>query len=132
MKGKREPLPTAPVRDSAADAPATRERTRTLTPAVDIHEQDDALVVIADVPGLVRENLAIDVTDNVLTINGRIARTETGNIIAREFELNDYFRQFTLGDRIDRDRITANLEQGVLTINLPYAATARPRRIEIK
>ena len=132
MKGKREPLPAAPVRDTAAAVPATRERARTLPPAVDIYEQDDGLVVVADVPGLVRENLAIDVTDNVLTINGRLARTEVGGVIAREFELNDYFRQFTLGDRIDRDRITANLEQGVLTITLPYAATARPRRIEIR
>jgi HSP20 family protein len=124
-KGKR-PLP------DDERLPATRQRSRFLSPAVDIYEADDALMVVADVPGLERDDLDISVEDRLLTIHGRLRREEPENLLAREFALHDYFRQFTLGDRVDRDRIEASLEQGVLTLRLPHAEHAKPRRIAVK
>lgn len=121
-----------PVRDEDERLPATRQRSLHLTPAVDIYEDKDGLVVVADVPGLKRDDLDISVEDNVLTIHGRMSSGEPENLLAREYALHDYFRQFTLGDRVDREKINASLEHGVLTLKLPHAEHAKPRRIAVK
>ncbi|MEZ4388022.1 MAG: Hsp20/alpha crystallin family protein [Candidatus Krumholzibacteriia bacterium] len=121
-----------PVHDEGEQRPATRQRSLFLTPAVDIYESKDGLVVVADVPGLKREDLDITVEENVLTIHGRMSREEPEPLQAREYTLHDYFRQFTLGDRVDRDKIHATLEHGVLTLKLPHAEHAKPKRIAVK
>lgn len=121
-----------PVRDDDERMPATRQRSMYLSPAVDIYEDEDGLVVVADVPGLTREDLDISVEDNLLTIHGRMSRREPETALVREFALHDYFRQFTLGDRVDRDGIEATLDHGVLTLKLPHAEHAKPRRIAVK
>jgi HSP20 family molecular chaperone IbpA len=121
-----------PARSESARTPTTREQTRFLAPAVDIYEDADGLVVVADVPGLKRNDLEIKVENGVLTIHGSMSRKRTGTPIAEEFELCDYFREFTLSDKVDHERITATYERGVLTLKLPKAEHAKPRRIEIK
>jgi HSP20 family protein len=121
-----------PARAERDRMPATRETSRYLSPAVDIYEDKEGLVVVADVPGLERGDLDISVEDNVLTIHGRLERRQPEHLLLQEFVLSDYFRQFTLGDKVDRDHITATLEQGVLTLKLPQAEHAKPRRIAVK
>lgn len=122
----------APVRRDEGSIPATRERVRYVTPAVDIYETDDSLVVVADMPGVKKDDLEISVENNLLTIHARPGVAMDESALMREFSLGEYFRQFTLGDKVDRDRITASLDQGVLTLSLPRAEEAKPRLIKVK
>jgi len=121
-----------PARSEQTLTPATRERSRFLSPAVDIYEEAEGLVVVADVPGLTRDDLDINVEDKVLTLHGKMAAKSEASLISEEFELVDYFRQFTLSDRVDTSKISATLDQGVLTLKLPKVEHAKPKRIEIK
>jgi HSP20 family protein len=122
----------APVRRDEGAAPATRERVRYVTPAVDIYEKDDALVVVADIPGVKRDALEISVENDVLNIHARPSATTGEASALREFSVDEYFRQFTLSDRVDREKIDARLEHGVLTLTLPRAEKTTPKLIEVK
>lgn len=120
----------------ASQAPAGRESTRAreryLTPPVDIYETPQELVLLADLPGVSRDELEVRVDDNVLTIQGRPRPSAAGELRYREFELAPYFRQFELGEAIDQARIAAELKHGVLTLHLPKVQPAQPRRIEVR
>jgi HSP20 family protein len=109
----------------------TRNRERYITPPVDIYETADGLTVMADVPGVAQDDMDIRVDNNVLTIRGRTTHAAPGNPVYREYELVHYFRQFELSDKVDVARISADLKQGVLTVHLPKAEEAKPRRIAI-
>jgi len=113
-------------------APATREESRTLVPPVDIFETPDALVVIADLPGVAKDTVDVRVENDLLTIRGAGKATEKGDSILREFELRDYYRQFQLGEQIDQEKISADMRHGVLTIKLPKVEKVKPKRIEVK
>lgn len=115
-----------------SDLPATRESELYMSPAVDIYESDDGLTVVADVPGVTKEGLDINVDDKILTIRGSISRPRREGMISEEFALMNYFRQFRLSDEVDQTKIKASLDQGVLTLELPKAERAKPRRIEVK
>ena len=113
-------------------APATREESRTLAPPVDIFETPDALVVIADLPGVGKDSADVRVENDLLTIKGVGKTQDKGDAIGREFELREYYRQFQLGERIDQAKIVADMKHGVLTIKLPKVEKAKPKRIEVK
>lgn len=115
-----------------SELPATRESELYTSPAVDIYETDDGLTVVADVPGVGKEGLDINVDDRILTIRGTVSRPRQEGIIADEFGMMSYFRQFRLSDEVDQSKIKASLEQGVLTLKLPKAERAKPRRIQVK
>jgi HSP20 family protein len=112
--------------------PATRESELYLSPAVDIYETADGLTVVADVPGVDRDGLDIDVEDKILTMRGMVTATERPGLLSREYGVMNYFRQFRLSDEVDREKIEASLAHGVLTLRLPKAESAKPRRIQIK
>jgi HSP20 family protein len=109
----------------------TRTRERYVTPPVDIYEMPDGLVVTADVPGVTREQLDVRVDNHILTIRGQADRTSVAEPTYREYELVNYFRQFELSDKVDESKITADLQHGVLTLTLPKAEEAKPRKIEV-
>ncbi len=111
--------------------PADKDRTAFLSPAVDIYETDNALTVVADLPGVGKEQLELGLDRNILTIEGRTAREPESNHLYREFGTAGYYRRFNLPDNLDLDRTTAELKDGVLTLTLPKAAAAQPRRIEV-
>jgi HSP20 family protein len=119
-------------------APAGREDretvAQTFTPPIDIHEERDGLVLEADLPGAVEQNLQVQLEDNVLSLYARIDSPvpEGARLLHEEYRLGDYQRSFILGDEVDRDRITAELTNGVLRLFLPKADRLRTRRIEIK
>ncbi|HOZ49836.1 MAG TPA: Hsp20/alpha crystallin family protein [Candidatus Hydrogenedentes bacterium] len=117
---------------SDVKAPATREESRTLVPPVDIFETSDALVVIADLPGVAKETVEVHVENDVLTIKGGTKTSEKGDMLRREFELRDYFRQFELGEQIDQEKIRADMKTGVLTIHLPKVEKVKPKKIDVK
>ena len=118
--------------ENAASPAETREPARYLTPAVDIYETDDGLHVVADMPGVAPDALDIRLEDRVLTLQGRQApRPQVAGELAREFELRDFFRQFSLADGFDEEKIAAELKNGVVTIALPKAAATKPRQIAV-
>ena len=108
--------------------------TPVFTPAVDIYETQDALVLMADMPGVSKKSLTIRLEDNVLTLEGEasqpLAQGET--YLLREYRVGRYMRQFTLSDLIDQGKIDAKLKNGELTLTLPKASKAKPTRVEVR
>lgn len=103
------------------------------TPAVDIFETEQEITLLADMPGVAAEDVKIDLEDNVLTLSGEIKPWEgpEESDVLVEFNVGNYFRQFTLSDAIDQGRIDAKLESGVLRLTLPKAEKAVPRQIPV-
>jgi HSP20 family molecular chaperone IbpA len=109
----------------------TRTRERDITPPVDIYETPEDLVVMADLPGVTKEDLDVRVENNLLTIRGRARHTVPGAAMYREYEAGHFFRQFELTGKIDTAKITAEFKHCVLLLHLPKAAEAKRRKIEI-
>lgn len=102
------------------------------SPTVDIFETDDAITLLADLPGVDKGNLDINVEDKQLTITGMVDEPESRlNSIYSEYGIGGYTRSFKLGDAIDQTKINAALKDGVLTLVLPKAERLKPRKIEI-
>jgi HSP20 family molecular chaperone IbpA len=111
-----------------------REARQAFTPPIDIHDGPEGLTLEADLPGATESNLQIQLEDNVLSLYARIdsPAPESARLIHQEYPVGDYHRSFILSDEVDRERITAELKNGVLRIFLPKADRAKARRIEIK
>lgn len=115
---------------------STSEQTTTgpvFSPAVDIFEDENALTLVADMPGVPKENLQIDLHEDVLTISGVpvVSMPQEENLLLQEFEIGKYIRRFTLADTIDQGKIEAKLTNGVLRLTLPKAGPAKPRKIQV-
>lgn len=123
------------VHDKKALEKNGHEHTRTgvsYSPAVDIFETEDALTLLADLPGVKKENLDIDLDDRRLTITGLVDETDARfRPLYSEYGIGGYTRSFELGDTIDRKGISAALKDGVLTLVLPKADRLKPRKIEV-
>lgn len=105
------------------------------TLALDVSDDGENIVVKASLPGYQREDVSIDVNDGVLTISAKQEeiREETGErFYRRERRFGSVSRRLALPTAVDQDQAHAELIDGVLTLKLPKAASARPRRIEIK
>lgn len=104
------------------------------TPLVDICENDKEITLLADIPGVRSEDLKIDLRDDVLTLIGDESDTlaEGEHYVIREYGTGRYYRQFTLADTIDQNKIEASLNDGVLRLTLPKAEAAKPRQITVK
>ncbi len=104
------------------------------TPEVDIFETEQEITLLADMPSVAVDDLTIDLREGVLTLSGDVkpweGPEETDVLV--EFETGKYYRQFTLSDAIDQDKIDAKLEDGVLRLTLPKAQEAVPRQIAVK
>jgi HSP20 family protein len=103
-------------------------------PPSDIYETNDSIVVLAEMPGVGPDGVDITLERRVLTIRGRSAANDHRGYqrVYNEYTDGDYERVFTLSDNIDRDRIEASLQDGILHLVLPKAETAKPRRINLK
>ncbi len=112
---------------------ATRARPVFL-PCTDIFEREDAMVVLADMPGVGPEAVDVDLTGNELTISGRVAdpAIEGHTLSSREYEVGDYRRRFRLSGGIDADKIEATIKNGVLQVVLPKSKEAQPQKITVK
>lgn len=109
----------------------TRSQERAVTPPVDIFETPEGLVVKADLPGVAKDDLDVRVENNLLTIRGKAEHSARGDLVYREYDLVNFFRQFELSERVDQTKISAELKNGVLTLNLPKAEEAKPRTIDV-
>jgi HSP20 family protein len=103
-----------------------------MVPPVDIYETDHALAVIADLPGVRKDDVDIRVDQGILTIKGKVKYTPPKELVRGEFSLLDFFRQFQLSDEVNQEKISAESKNGVLTITLPKAEKAKPRQIKVK
>jgi HSP20 family molecular chaperone IbpA len=104
------------------------------TPPVDIFETDREITVLADMPGVAADGIKIDLQNDVLTLSGDVKPWENAgeSDVLVEFEIGKYYRQFTLPEVIDQNKIEAGLENGVLRLNLPKSEKALPRQIAVK
>lgn len=104
------------------------------TPAVDIFETEKELTLLADMPGVKADRLTIDLRDNILTLSGEIVPFENADEedILVEYETGKYYRQFTIGELINQEKIDAKLNDGVLELKLPKVEKATPKKIVVK
>lgn len=103
-------------------------------PNVDILELAEELLVRADMPGASPEEIDIDFKDGMLTIHAKIKPRQEASTqyLLREYGVGDYWRSFQVGEAIDASKITAEYNDGLLTLHLPKAEAARPRKISVK
>lgn len=114
-------------------APRTSGR-RTVAPRVDIRETDEAVHVVADMPGVAADGVEVRVHADVLTLRGssRVQEPERFTPVWREWAPRDYERSFRLGHAIDAERIAASAKDGVVRVTLPKRAAAQPKRIAVQ
>ncbi len=101
--------------------------------AVDILENQNEIMILADMPGVDGKDVDIDLRENVLTIRGSVSPVEDEKEapVYREFNWGNYFRQFTLTEVIDQEKISAKMDDGVLRLNLPKKERVKPKKIQI-
>ena len=108
------------------------DRTSCVMPAVDVYESEDSVFVLFDMPGVSKDSIDIQISGDELEVTGRIDREERkGNVLYSEICRGDYNRTFTLPNIIDRGKISAKLENGVLRLTLPKVEEVKPREIPI-
>ena len=106
---------------------------RYYVPAADIFETDQALTLLLEMPGVGKNSLDIQIENDVLRVEGKIDYAAYKDIepVYTEYNVGHYARAFTLSNKIDREAITAQVENGVLTLTLPKSKDALPRKIAV-
>src|SRR6516162_22912 len=104
---------------------------RYYVPFADIHETEDALRVVMEIPGVERKDVNVALENDVLRVDARIdfSKYEGMEPVYTEYNVGHYTRSFTLSNKIDREQISAQLDDGVLTLTLPKTKEAQPRKI---
>jgi HSP20 family molecular chaperone IbpA len=120
-----------PKRPEVMERSASR---KVFTPRADIYETPEAIVVLADMPGVDDGSVEITVEKNILTIDGHVEpfRPEGYRPAHTEYGIGDYHRAFTLSDEIAREGIHATMKGGVLRLTLPKAGPALARKIPVR
>jgi len=104
-------------------------------PKVNVYEYDDKVGVVAEIPGLDKKDLSIDVEDGILTISGDkhgLFDDSGAKVIRRELKHSSFKRQFTLGEQLDGDNISANFKDGILSIEIPKIEPELPKKNIVK
>jgi HSP20 family protein len=106
---------------------------RYYVPNTDIYETEDALTVVMEIPGVGKEAVHVNVEDDVLRVEARIDfdKYEGLEPLYTEYNVGHFSRSFSLSNKIDQQQISAQLQDGVLTLTLKKAKEAMPRRIAI-
>ena len=117
-----------------SDVAKNENRYPKVRPATDILEREDGFHIYMDLPGVKKDDLVIDLNENELRISGLAVHPAQANTdaLSMEFGSGEYLRTFTLSDTGDRERIAANMKDGVLELFLPKVEKSQPRRIEIQ
>ena len=99
-------------------------------PKVNVYEYDDKLGIIAEIPGLDKKNVSVEVEENVLTISGDKHGFEDdgGKCITRELKHSSFKRSFNLGEQLDGDDVSANFKDGILSIEIPKVEPELPKK----
>jgi HSP20 family protein len=132
MAGQQE-LQVQQKREVEKAQEATRPM-RAFLPTADIFETDDALTVVLEMPGVDRDNIDVSVENGLLTVEGKINfnKYEGMQPVYSEYNIGPYRRTFRISSQVAQDKIRAEMRDGVITLVLPKAEEAKPRRIEVK
>jgi HSP20 family molecular chaperone IbpA len=104
-----------------------------MMPRVDVYETDEKVVLVAEMPGVRKEDLKVEVRDNLLKIRGeKTPPSFEGEEVSGEIRYGVYERNFVLSPVLDLGKVSASYENGMLFITLPKREEAKPREIEIK
>jgi HSP20 family protein len=125
------------ARDSRAltpEASRTGRRSHALIPAVDIYEDNLGITLLADMPGVSREQLEVRVQDGTLFLEGEVTLPTPAELRLQHLELREprFARAFALSQDFDTSKIDASLTDGVLKLTIPRRDEARPRRIDVR
>jgi HSP20 family protein len=107
--------------------------TRVFTPRVDIVENENGVLLYADLPGVRPEDVDLRFEQGELTLVGKVQpRTPSGRILFGEYEVGDFQRVFQVPDTIDAGKIDAEFKNGVLIVHLPKQEVAKPKQVQIR
>ena len=107
----------------------------TAYPKVNVYEYDDKIGIVAEIPGLDKKQLNVEVEDGVLTISGdkhSAFESEGAKILRKELKESSFKRQFELGELLDGDNISANFKDGILSIDVPKTEPEKPQKKFVK
>ena len=121
--------------DNDPYTPRTEDTYRAWAPPVDIFERQDHLVIRAEVPGVLMEDMDVRIENGVLTLHGERKQEgdiKEGDAHRMERVYGQFTRSFSLPTTVDAEKVTATYKDGVLEVTVPKAETAKPKSIEIK
>ena len=103
-------------------------------PKVNVYEYDDKIGIVAEIPGLDKKNVTVDVEDGVLTISGdkHGFDTDGGKCITRELKQSSFKRSFTLGEHLSGDDVSASFKDGMLSVSIPKVTPEKPKKKFVK
>lgn len=104
-------------------------------PKVNIYDFDSKISIIAEIPGLTKKQVSIEVEDSILTISGdkhNVIDNNEAKIIKRELKQSSFKRSFELSDTLDSENVTANFEDGILSVNIPKREPEEPKKKFVK
>jgi HSP20 family molecular chaperone IbpA len=106
---------------------------RAFVPTTDIFETEDTLTVVLEMPGVDRDHIDVSVENGLVTVEGRIdfGKYEGLQPVYSEYNIGPYRRSFRISSRVEQDKISAEMRDGVITLVLPKAEEAKPRRIKV-
>lgn len=116
----------------AGQARAMTERRQTVAPPVDIFENDDEILLVADLPGVANEDVKIRYDRGELSLEALRHEKTEGRTLSMGYAAHDYARRFQVPGGIDAAKIDAQLKNGVLFLHLPKAETHKPRQIAVR
>lgn len=132
MSDNKQMTTTSPAKSTSATS-AEKDQQRAVLPSVDVFEDASGITLLADMPGVSKDELELKVEGEALWIEGGVRPNTPDGLEAMYAELRvpRYRRSFTLSRELDTTRIEANLKDGVLTLRIPKQAHAQPRRIAV-
>jgi HSP20 family protein len=112
----------------------TADTGRTWAPAVDVAETEEAILVRAELPGMAREDIDIELSGETLTLRGERkfeSEEKKNNLVRIERRYGKFLRSFTLATPIQTDRVSASYKDGILEVVLPKSEETRPRKVQV-
>ena len=107
----------------------------TAYPKVNVYEYDDRVGIVAEIPGLDKKQLNVEVDNGVLTVSGDkhgITEDDGARVLRRELKASSFKRSFQLGELLDASRVEANFKDGILSISIPKVEPEKPKKTYVK
>jgi len=122
------------VKDKEQNWEEVLETESVVAPFVDVYETDDDFHLVANMPGVTRDDVKLKLEEGSLSILGKVNYKDVKNrkYILNENEIGNYYRKFRISNSVDETKIEARFENGQLTVRLPKHDRIKPRTIEIK
>lgn len=123
---------TKEVVERKEDLQERRPEVPVVTPAVDIYENNDEILLCADMPGVEKDDIRVNIDNGKLSLSGVRQMEASGAASWEEFGAVEFHRVFSVPQTIDMDKVNAELKDGVLRLHLPKSEAVKPKQIEIK